>query len=153
MTTTPELTDKQAKVLDLLEKGLSATAIAKRWKVTDQAIHGHIRNIRKKGFTIPAERYGETNGASEPAEPENVETLEGEPEDEAQPEPEPAASANGHVDPTVALHQAIEAGETRSHEIEMEISQLNDRLTELRAEADAIATQADKYTRALEQLA
>lgn len=68
-----KLTAKQAQVYDLLDRGETPPAIAKKLKISSSGVYGHMRNIREAGVTLPSERVAAngdaTNGDGPPADP------------------------------------------------------------------------------------
>lgn len=56
------LTTKQRKVLDLLEAGANVKEVARQMKISEAGVYGHVRNLRKAGVTLPAERMGPSGG-------------------------------------------------------------------------------------------
>jgi hypothetical protein len=109
------LTPKQREVYDLLAQGLDMNRIAERWKVTPQAIHLHVRNIREKGIQLPSGQ----------AEPPPVSTA-------------PAATTDGAAgeDLDARLRAAIE---DRLTEIDADLDQLHKQADKYRVALAALA--------------
>lgn len=76
MSSREGLTDKQERVLTLLESGKTVQQIAKSMKIGTAGVYGHMRRIRAAGWTLPGEGIDDahsggatpasSNGAAEP---------------------------------------------------------------------------------------
>lgn len=60
----PTLTSKQQEVVKMLRQGKSPEQIARRMKITTNAVYGHVARMRRKGIEVPG---GSSNGRSESA--------------------------------------------------------------------------------------
>lgn len=151
-----QLTEKQKQVLDMLEAGAEVPAIAKKMKVTPSSVYNHIRNIRKAGYTIPAETIAEApNGAAPPAEPESAPASYQSPLTSFVIDGQGGSDRNGTtpLDPEAALREAITSIDSRRAEIETEISALTVSIEGLRQETELLSTRRGKYDAALSALA
>lgn len=135
-TTEPRLTPKQQEVLAMLHKGMKPQEIAKKLKITNSGVYGHMRQMRKAGVQLPGEQLADSrvspNGtANTPREPV---------------EPHGFDADAGAVD---ALEVALKSCKDSIAAIDAEIEQLDARRAELAKAKQRDEDAAEHYTAAL----
>lgn len=131
-TATQALTPKQRQVLDLLNRDVSPTEVARRLKISPSGVYGHMRNIRAAGVEI--DNLALATGPAAPApEPEALTAVS-------------TRATNGEADPAQALTSALESGRERLTAIDAQIDALG-------TERSALAARLEKLDAALGALA
>lgn len=132
-----QLTPKQTQVYDLLVAGDKPSAVAKRMKISQSGVYGHIRKIREAGFTIPSEQIGTSDAAETPA---------------------PAAATNGasSIETPEDVARVIKAAVITANERLAAITEqekgISTRLEQLGVERQAIVARVEKLDKAQEVL-
>lgn len=129
-------TRKQAQVLGLLKQGLRPREIAKRMKVTPNAVYAHQRTLREKGL-LP-----EPTGDAVEASPAPPAATNGRSESAT----EVAALAQDVMEKAAGRLASID---DRQEAIDKETERLAAEKAKLQAEADELTRQRDALAKAL----
>lgn len=130
-----QLTPKQSQVYDLLVAGEKPSAVAKRMKISQSGVYGHIRKIREAGFAIPSEQIGTSEPSETPAPTNGVAKMIETPEDVAR-----------------VIKAAVSAANDRLAAITEQEKGISTRLEQLGAEREQIVAQVAKFDKAQDVL-
>lgn len=124
-----ELSKKQAQVVLLIQQGKTVPQIAKRMKISNNGVYGHIRKIKDKGaghlLEVPSsDAPSSGNGSSQNGAPDS------------------AALGRIHAQ----VKEAIETADER-------LSEISTRQTEIREQADSLRHEEEALAREGEQIA
>jgi DNA-binding CsgD family transcriptional regulator len=136
------ITPKQKEVLGLLGQGKTVDQIAKKLKITNSGVYGHIRRMKEAKIDVPSTPSAAPARASAP-----------------KPYPAAAAASNGSsvesdldIDVEGTVRRAIEQGRARLASISDEIAAHEESVSDLRNTQAGMAREIEHYDAALAAL-